>query len=156
MTPRAFLPVDIDSVESLDHSEFHDLWLQYFGKSLQIPARKELHVRCLAYRIQEKAQGGLGAVTRKRLRKLAAELELNPCSGVIGSPRIKPGTRLIREWQGETYKVTVTAEGFSYDGERFKSLSEIARLITGTHWSGPRFFGLEAGRSKREVRKHVR
>ena len=145
-----------DSLNHVSKSEFYDLWLQYFGKPLQIPARRELLVHCLAYRIQEKAQGGLGAVTRKRLRKLAVKLEENPGSDVVDAPRIKPGTRLIREWQGETYKVTVTAEGFSYGGKRYQSLSEVARLITGTHWSGPRFFGLEAVRNRKEVRKHVR
>jgi len=66
-------------------------------------------------------------------------------------PRIRPGARLIREWQGETYKVMVVEDGFVYQGNRYKSLSEIARLITGTRWSGPRFFGLERapGQEKR-------
>jgi hypothetical protein len=62
---------------------------------------------------------------------------------VSSSARIKPGTRLIRQWDGQTHQVTVAEEGFEYKGERYKSLSEIARLITGTRWSGPLFFGLK-------------
>lgn len=61
-----------------------------------------------------------------------------------GDPRrIKPGTRLIRQWEGQTHHVTVGEAGFEYNGERYKSLSVIARLITGTRWSGPLFFGLK-------------
>ena len=57
-------------------------------------------------------------------------------------PLYKPGTRLIREWQGVTHEITIEEKGFTWDGRRYKSLSEIARAITGTRWSGPRFFGL--------------
>lgn len=61
----------------------------------------------------------------------------------IDAPRFKPGTRLIREWQGKTFEVTVMDRGYAYRGNRYESLSEIAREITGARWSGPRFFGLK-------------
>jgi len=61
---------------------------------------------------------------------------------------LKPGTRLLREWGGRTHTVIVLDEGFEYDGERYRSLTEIARHITGAHWSGPRFFGLREPAAK--------
>jgi len=103
---------------------------------------KELLRGLLAYAIQEKAYGGLTAETRRRLR------EINPKaagSGKKGAPRklrLMPGTILVREWHGTSHKVVVLENGFSYDGQRFADLSTIARGITGTRWSGPRFFGL--------------
>lgn len=133
----------LESLSRLKNTEFHALWLEFFGKPLQVPSRKDFLVRCLAYRLQERAYGGLNVSTRKRLRKLAEEIEASPTSDLRDTPRIKPGTRLIREWRGEIHKVTVTDNGFAYCGKRYKSLSEIARLITGTHWSGPLFFGLK-------------
>jgi hypothetical protein len=95
----------------------------------------------LAYEVQAKLLGGLSAATRKRLRRLA-ERRADSGHAARAAPRLKPGTRLLREWQGETHHVTVLEEGFDYRGERHASLSVIARLITGTRWSGPLFFGL--------------
>ena len=65
------------------------------------------------------------------------EISLDP------GPQIKSGARLVREWRGRTHTVTVTEEGFQYDGRHYPSLTQIARAITGAHWSGPRFFGLK-------------
>ena len=62
--------------------------------------------------------------------------------------RIKPGSELVRTWKGKTYRITMMADGFAYDGEKFASLSEIASNITGTNWNGPRFFGLRSSSSK--------
>jgi Protein of unknown function (DUF2924) len=86
---------------------------------------------------------------RKRLGKLAVELEENPKAGMATSPRIKAGTKIIREWQGQHHEVIVVANGFDYRGNRYASLSEIAREITGTGWSGPLFFGLKSSRKAR-------
>jgi len=146
----------LESLRLLNKSEFLALWLQAFGKPLQIPARRELLERCVAYRIQDRDQGGLSAATRKRLRRLTDEIAADPDTALRDIPCIKPGTRLIREWQGKTHKVTVTAEGFAYGGKRYKSLSKIARLITGTRWSGPRFFGLETSRNPTQGHSRAR
>jgi hypothetical protein len=105
--------------------------------------------------MQENSYGGLGTATRKRLRKLAAELEANPTANVVDMPRIKPGTRLIREWHGEMHAVTTTEQGFNYAGKHYKSLSEVARFITGTRWSGPRFFGLEINSGKPQEKRRA-
>jgi len=141
-------------LEKLAHAsrpEIEALWAAHFGRALNAPSRKEFVVALLAYRLQEKAFGGLSAGTRKRLRTMAAQIEANPGADIVDTPRIRPGARLIREWQGKTHTVTVTEDGFTFNGKRFKSLSEIARLITGTRWSGPLFFGLK--KSSRENRR---
>jgi len=146
----------IESLASLKRTDFRALWAEHFGQPLKIPARRELLVCCLAYRIQEKTRGGLSVSTRKKLSKLAEEIDANPDAGLRDFPCIKPGTRLIREWRGEIHTVTTIEKGFSYAGKHYKSLSEIARLITGTRWSGPRFFGLEASRNPTREHSHAR
>jgi hypothetical protein len=102
--------------------------------------------------MQERAYGGLSATTRKKLRALAETLKDNPAGDIVETPRLTPGTRFIREWQGEMHQVAVENAGFLYRGKRYKSLSEIARRITGTRWSGPRFFGVKtSARVKRRT-----
>jgi DUF2924 family protein len=119
------------------------LWRQLFKEPVPDHVRRELMVRILAYRIQEQAFGGLNTKTRRRLRQLARTFAEDPKASLPNARPIKPGTRLIRQWQGKTYQVTVGDLGYEYDGKRYGSLSEIARLITGTRWSGPLFFGLK-------------
>src|SRR3954447_4743056 len=116
-------------------------WLELFNKTAPKRLRKEFMVRILAYKIQENAFGGLTTTTRRRLKQISISLENGNGKLQMERRPVKPGTRLIREWQGKTYKVSVTATGFEFQGSRYRSLSEIARLITGTRWSGPLFFG---------------
>jgi hypothetical protein len=92
--------------------------------------------------MQERAHGGLAPAIKRRLRVLAAEVEANGAGAFAPALLLKPGTRLLREWGGKTHTVIVLDDGFEYDGERHHSLTQIARRITGAHWSGPRFFGL--------------
>jgi hypothetical protein len=110
-------------------------------------------VRALGYHIQEKAYGGLRPATRRRLLKLAREIESGAKIALFEAPKIKPGTRLVRGWRGDTHVVTVLEEGLEYRDKRYGSLSEIARLVTGTRWSGPAFFGLKAGSGRSEGSK---
>jgi hypothetical protein len=93
----------------------------------------------LAFRIQELAHGGLNPDTRAKLQEITAAL--NSKARTDARQRFRAGTRLVREWKGKVYEVTITADGFDYQGETYKSLSPIACRITGTHWSGPAFFG---------------
>jgi hypothetical protein len=127
-------------------------WQRLFSRPAPEALRKDLMLRVLAYRIQEVAFGGLKPATRKRLQQLAKAIAENPRAPVSPAPSIKPGTRLVREWNGKPNVVTVLEEGFEYSGKRYGSLSEIARLITGTRWSGPLFFGLKSNRAKERVR----
>jgi hypothetical protein len=100
--------------------------------------------RSIAYRIQEKAYGGLSRSAQRLLDQMMKAYVAKP-NGKIALPRrIKPGSVLMREWKGKSHRVTVLADGFVYDGDTYGNLSEIAVLITGTRWNGPRFFGLRS------------
>ena len=99
-------------------------------------------MRAIAYRLQESAHRGASKVTRRRLMTLAAEFETGGTIAPPG-PKIKPGSRLVREWHGRTHTVCVTDDGFEFQGKSYRSLTKIARDITGAQWSGPRFFGLK-------------
>jgi len=97
----------------------------------------------LAFRIQELSQGGLPAPTRV---KLAETMGMLNTSGRKVPRRFRSGTRIVREWKGKVHEVTITDDGFEYEGDIFKSLSPIACRITGAHWSGPAFFGTKGER----------
>jgi len=101
-----------------------------------------LLVRTVAYRIQELAYGGLSKATQRKLLMLTKELETNGSIVSDPNPRMRPGARLVREWRGRTHTVLMTEAGFEYAGKTYSSLTKIAHAITGAHWSGPRFFGL--------------
>jgi hypothetical protein len=107
----------------------------------------ELLVRAVAYRMQEVALGGLRPGRQRQLRQIAQQFKQTGAADTPPRPELKPGTRLVREWQGRTYDVLVLDGGFSWQGMSYRSLSALARKITGTAWSGPLFFGLKPNRS---------
>ncbi|MGY4471973.1 hypothetical protein ACVWWK_007682 [Bradyrhizobium sp. LB9.1b] len=100
--------------------------------------------RSIAHRIQEKAYGGLPSATKRLLEQLVKAASVRPNGRLELPRRIKSGSELVRTWKGKTHRVTVLPDGFAYQGRTFAGLSEIAFVITGTKWSGPRFFGLRA------------
>ena len=112
-------------------ANFAELWCQLSKTDAALRLSRELRVRAVAYRIQEVASG-------------APRLELQQTGRLRIRPRIKPGTRLMREWRGRSHEVLVLDDGFSWQGTLYRSLSAIARQITGTAWSGPLFFGLRS------------
>jgi hypothetical protein len=123
-------------------------WRDLFEREAPPYNRRFLESR-LAYRIQELAYGGLTAETMERLEAIADELEGKPSKRRRNlEHRPIAGTRLIREWKGVEHCVTVRDEDFEYQGRPFKSLSAIARAITGTRWNGLTFFGLKNHRGK--------
>jgi hypothetical protein len=130
-------------------------WQELFNSAAPKHLRKEIMVRILAYKIQEQAFGGLSIATRRRLKQIAISLENGTNKLKVGHRPIKPGTRLIREWRGKTHTVSVAEKGFEFQGSRYRSLSVIARRITGTSWSGPLFFGLKDRQSKVEGASNV-
>jgi hypothetical protein len=139
---------EIASLPALSKAELLARWRERLKQPPPAHLNKPILVPLLAYRLQEQAFGGLKPAYKRRLSQLAERFERNPSrepKTVSSSARIKPGTRLIRQWDSQTHQVTAAEEGFEYKGERYKSLSEIARLITGTRWSGPLFFGLKQG-----------
>jgi len=123
---------------SLDKPRLRELWQKSFDRPASPRLRRELMLPILAFRIQELSQGGLPAQTRARLAEAIGKLST---SSREASRRFRPGTRIVREWKGKVHEVTITEGGFEYEGETFRSLSPIACRITGTHWSGPAFFG---------------
>jgi hypothetical protein len=140
-------------LETLDLSAMRQEWRRLYRAE---PPRlsRDLMMRALAYRIQEIAFGGLSKATLRRLAALAAEFESDGRIATPAQPRIKPGARLVREWHGRTHAVVVTEEGFEFEGKLYRSLTGIAREITGAAWSGPRFFGLPRAASA-SGRKHA-
>jgi hypothetical protein len=97
--------------------------------------------------MQEVALGGLRPEPQRQLRRIAQQLKETGGATIRARPELTPGTRLLRQWQGRTYEVLVLDDGFFWQGTRYRSLSAIARQITGTAWSGPLFFGLKPHRS---------
>ena len=123
-------------------------WQVHYDAEPPKRAGRDLLIRAVAFRLQETPLGGLKPATKRRLKRLAEELRIKGEVSTAAGPAVKPGTRLIREWHGATHEVWVLDEGYHWRGERYRSLSEIARSITGTRWSGPAFFGLNGkGRS---------
>jgi hypothetical protein len=100
--------------------------------------------RSIAQRIQEKAYGCLSRSTQRLLDQMMKAYAAQPGGKIVLPRRIKPGSVLVRQWKGKSHRVMVLADGFAYDGKSFGNLSEIAVLITGTRWNGPRFFGLRS------------
>jgi len=134
----------LSAIPDLSRDELIERWVQAHGKPPPKGLSRRLLAYSAAYQVQVKAFGGLKPSTRRKLVRHAAPgkrpaaAERTPRQ----SHRLSPGTRLVREWHGQTHTVEVLRHGFAYDGELYNSLSEIARFITGARWSGPRFFGL--------------
>jgi hypothetical protein len=146
------LEEEIANLSELSKAELLTRWRERLKQPPPSHLNKPILVPLLAYRLQEQAFGGLKPAYKRRLRQFAESFERNPSrelKTVSSSTRIKPGTRLIRQWDDQTHQVTVAEKDFEYRGERYKSLSEIARMITGTRWSGPLFFGLKHSAKKR-------
>ncbi len=130
----------VAALPSLENDELKKLWIELFDEPAPRKKRDYLIPR-LAWRIQELAYGGLSYNAQDRINRLVrSKEELKPASRRFRRPAM--GTKLIREYQGVEHQVTVTRNGFEYQGRTFGSLSHIAREITGTRWSGPLFFGL--------------
>ena len=127
----------------LSKPELVAIWKQSFLTEPNDQWRKGLLLQLLSYKLQEQAFAGLGASAVRQLRQLAREVAKGSDIAASGARRLKPGTRLARSWKGQVHVVHVLEDGFDYKGARYTSLSEIARLITGTRWSGPLFFGLK-------------
>lgn len=143
---------EIAKLPMLTREQLRAKWRTALKQPAPPHLRKQLLVPMLAYKMQETAYGGLKPHVRRRLRELAGRFAADPKQDAVklASPvRMKPGTRLIREWQGESHHVTVAERGFEYRGRTYASLSEIARQITGTRWSGPLFFGLRRSEKPR-------
>ena len=137
MSKEARIAAEVRALASLDLGGLRDEWRRRYGPPPRMRST-DLLARLLAWRIQSDAFSGLDATT---IRLLASDRIAPP--DII----LDPGTRLARDWQGRRYEVEVLESGFAHGGKVYRSLSEVARIITGSRWNGLRFFGL------RETRK---
>ena len=136
------LQVELQALGKMPPAQLRQYWSKL--SDIDLPHASPSFLRHLiAHRLQEKAHGKLPSHIERELDRLVWK------SGTVVPPLpprgpILPGTRFVREWNGKTIAVTVTEGGFEWDSDTYRSLSEIARKVTGAHWSGPRFFGLTA------------
>jgi hypothetical protein len=126
--------------------ELRQQWRGLYKTQAPANLSRGLLLRAVAFRMQEVALGGPRPARQRQLRQMAQQFDRIGPSNTPPRPEPKPGTRLIREWQGRTYDVLVRDDGFSWQGMHYRSLSAIARKITGTVWSGPLFLGLKPNR----------
>ncbi len=137
----------IAGISALDIAAVQKRWAATFGAEPPPKLARSFLNRVLAYRLQEKALGALKPSTLRILDRVAeGRSSVEPAR--VPRRRVSAGTVLIRQWHGVSHRVTVLDNDVVFRGRRYKSLSEVARLITGTHWSGPLFFGL---RNQRKV-----
>lgn len=129
--------LSLSEIETMDRAALSAAWDQVFGHPVPKRLSSPFLRRSLAFEMQVRARGGLPKGFVGKLQKAARDDRGTP------SPGLKPGGRLIRDWNGVTHVVDVVEGGFLWKGQRHASLSPIARAITGARWSGPRFFGLK-------------
>jgi hypothetical protein len=136
--------VDAELVElgRLSRAELAERWRTlYRGDPPKGVSQRFLRL-AVAYAVQAKRYGGLRPAVARRLRQVAEGTQAAAGERAASKPRLSVGSRLIREWNGTTHVVDAVDEGYIWNGRRYRSLSAIARAITGTRWSGPRFFGI--------------
>lgn len=141
----------ITELPDLTFAQLKERWKDLYGTDA--PAyNKSFLIKRLAYRIQELAYGGLSEKARTQLRDAGKNdtdgqtSRMERRKGKVGMP--VPGTRLVREWKGRRYEVTVVREGFEFEGSPYRSLTAVTKVITGSQWNGPSFFGLRKKRGK--------
>ena len=139
MRGDAWISMSASELSQLSRAELQTLWAELTKAPAPTGISQELLLRAIAFRIQEARFGGLDRGCQERLGQVASPPQKrSPCRV------LKPGTKLIRQWQGKTYEVACLNDGkFSFQCKTYSSLSVIAEVITGAHWSGPRFFGLK-------------
>ena len=130
----------VAEIATMDRKALVAAWGEVFGTPVPKRLSSPFLRRFLAFEVQARSSGGLPKGFVAKLNKAACKDSRASC------PALRPGGRLIREWNGVTHAVDVVEGGFIWKGKRFASLSPIARAITGARWSGPRFFGLKGSR----------
>lgn len=134
---------EIARLRDLDLAELKRRWQMLYACPVPKFFRLEHLIRALAYRMQIEAYGDLKPSTRRRLRNIVDAVRTGNQDGIGSAPRLKPGTKLIRIWQDKTQIVTALEDGFEWQGARYRSLSDVARAITGTRWNGRVYFGVK-------------
>jgi len=140
----------LERLKQLSSDDLRAEWRRYYRSEPPPRIGRDLMIRAVAHKMQEQAFGGLKGPVRRKLKALMETIGSGKSTGVAGAAVLKPGMRLMREWRGQRYDVHILDSGFEFNGRTYQSLTAIAGEITGTHWSGPRFFGLK--RSTRDVK----
>ena len=138
---------EIAALFDLSLSELKDRWRSVYGTEPPARSSKKLLISAIAYRMQERAFGGLKPSVRRLLERASEDACERRTLRTRPVTRASAGTVLIRDWQGKSHHVTVLERGVTYRKKNYRSLSQVARVITGCRWSGPLFFGLK-GRAK--------
>ncbi|OYW55533.1 MAG: hypothetical protein B7Y80_17190 [Hyphomicrobium sp. 32-62-53] len=136
------IAAELVRLEGLTNFELRSEWRRLHHMQPPKSLSRDLLLRGITYKIQERASGGLSKSVLRRLTGAGPDATSNEHRRAAPLTVVKPGTRLVREWNGETHTVLVHADGVEWRDRRYRSLSVVAREITGAHWSGPRFFGL--------------
>jgi len=136
------------SLKACSITELKEQWRALYSSEPPHRISRELLTRAVAYRIQEQVCGGLKPSTRRLLLRLANDARSGRPLRPEPAPAAPAGTVLMREWRGVTHEVRVLDRGVLYKRKRYRSLTEVAQLITGAHWNGPPFFGLRGGRKQ--------
>ncbi len=139
--------VKLQALVEMNYDALRAEWRRLYRAPPPKRVSRDLLMLGVGWKVQERAYGGLGVATKRRLADLAKTVERNGDVTRNRVARLKPGAKLVREWCGETHTVIVLEDSFEWNDRRGRSLSVIAREITGVHWSGPRFFGLN-GKTK--------
>ncbi|MDZ4865838.1 MAG: DUF2924 domain-containing protein [Alphaproteobacteria bacterium] len=142
-TREAEIEQQIAKLEAMSLVQLREAWLERFGAQAPKLKGRELLIRVLAFRIQADVVGDHSPAVKRKLTHLASSLAKDPKAPLFPTPSLRPGIVLTREWKGVVHKVLVRHQGFLYADKSYGSLSDVARSITGTRWSGPRFFGIE-------------
>lgn len=144
---KSLVTADMAALSGLDREDLVARWQALYGVPPPRKISRQLLLQAVAYRLQEQAAGGLKPATRRYLEQVADSDNKQKTAAPVSA---KPGTRLLREWHGVTYEVTVLDDGILFQGRKYRSLSEVARAITGVRWSGPLFFGLKKKSAEKE------
>lgn len=149
MSLDAEIAAGLEHLEGLNHAELTADWTKLMGAPPPKASSRKYLMRALAYELQCKQLSGL---TKREQKALSEHGKARPSKAALKPKRaavvLTPGAKLMRDWNGRSYTVSVIKEGFVYQDKVWPSLSAIARDITGAHWSGPRFFGVNGGASR--------
>jgi hypothetical protein len=139
--PALDIAAEIIRLECLGLDRLREEWRRLHQTPPPKRLSRDILLRGITYKMQETAFGGLSKAIFRKLQT-SASTDSPPAKKRPSRPSFKPGTRLVREWHGVTHTVVILSDGVEWRGQRYRSLSVVARQITGAHWSGPRFFGL--------------
>lgn len=145
------LTAEITALGEMPYADLRLAWRRLYRVHAPKKLSRDLLELGVAWKLQERVLGGLSAMTKRQLAELARTMATTSDLAKARTVTVKRGARIVRAWGGETHEVLVLEDGFLWQGKMWRSLSAIAREMTGAHWSGPRFFGLTGGTTAKAV-----